>query len=296
MSSELSLQGGSAAAVSTEDPFVRAFERDGFVLGGPVLDGAQVEQLAAELERYIDTLFRDRRHEVGCPTFWTDASRLTGSRHLQITDLWKVSKPFRRLIENPAIAGMAARLARASLLQIWSDTVQYKPGQRGAPFEWHQDAPYHKSTAPPTRLIAAWVALDDSDEDSGCMWMVPGSHRWGDQTFHLDRFRMRFTRQEFIAIEPPLNPPEARMEWGAPVSCPVKAGEVHFHHGYTWHGSPANTSGRRRAGYTIFYMPDGVVAAVSTDPRVTVPPGTPMIDAGPNFPVVYRREVCSASS
>ena len=285
----------SLRAMSNEDTLVRAFDRDGFVSGGRVLDGAQVELLAHELERFIDTLFRDRRHEVRCPTYWTDASRLTGSRHLQITDLWKVSEPFRRLIENPAIAGMAARLAGAAFLQIWSDTVQYKPAEKGAAFEWHQDAPYHKSTSPPTRLLTAWVALDDSDEASGCMWMVPGSHRWGDQTFHLDRFRMRFTRQEFIAIEPPLNPPEARMEWGAPVSCPVKAGEVHFHHGYTWHGSPSNTSGRRRAGYTIFYMPDGVVAAVSTDPRVTVPPGTPMIDAGSEFPVVYRREASPSS-
>jgi ectoine hydroxylase-related dioxygenase (phytanoyl-CoA dioxygenase family) len=282
--------------MSQEDTLVHAFDRDGFVLGGRVLERPQVELLADELERFIDTLFRDRNHEIRSPTYWTDASRLSGSRHLQIVDLWKVSEPFRRLIENPAIAGMAARLARASLLQIWSDTVQYKPAEKGAAFEWHQDAPYHKSTFPPTRLLAAWVALDDSDEDSGCMWMVPGSHRWGDQTFHLDRFRTRFTRDEFVAIEPPANPPRARIEWAAPVSCPVRAGEVHFHHGYTWHGSPANRSGRRRAGYTIFYMPDGVVAAVSTDPRVMVSPGTPMIDAGPNFPVVYRREVSAAAS
>ncbi len=277
-------------ATAEEDALVRAFDRDGFVSGGPVLERAQVELLAHELERFIDTLFRDRNRGVELPIYWRNLSRQEGRRHLQINDLWKVSEPFRRLVEHPRIVAMAARLARASLLQVWSDTVQYKPPHEGAAFEWHQDAPYHKSTAPATKLLAAWVALDDSDEESGCMWMVPGSHRWGNQALHLDLFRMRFTREEFLGIEPPSNYPVGPTEWSGPVACPVKAGEVHFHHGYTWHGSPANVSGRRRAGYTIFYMPEGVVATDSNDPRLTVPPGTLMVDAGPSFPIVYRRE------
>lgn len=39
---------------------------------------------------------------------------------------------------------------------------------------WHQDAPYWPIVAPMTE-VTAWVALDDADEDNGCMSMVPGS-------------------------------------------------------------------------------------------------------------------------
>jgi len=295
MSSGISAATNAAPPPSAPDVLVREYERVGFVSGGLVLNRAEIDVLTAELERYIDTLFRKRDHGLASPTYWADASHHADRPHLQITDLWKVSEPFRRLVESPAIAGMAARLARASTLQIWSDTAQYKPAEEGGAFQWHQDAPYHKSTSPPTRLVTAWIALDDSDVESGCMWMVPGSHRWGDQTEHLEQYCLRSGGDEFIAIDPPLEPDEALADWKDPVPCPVRAGAVHFHHGYTWHGSPANRSGRRRAGYTIFYMPDGVVATAYPDPRITVPPGTPMIEAGRNFPVVYRRDASAAS-
>jgi ectoine hydroxylase-related dioxygenase (phytanoyl-CoA dioxygenase family) len=35
---------------------------------------------------------------------------------------------------------------------------------------------------------------------------------------------------------------------------PVKKGEVHYHHGMTWHGSGANTSGRPRRAIALHYM------------------------------------------
>jgi hypothetical protein len=50
-----------------DDALVRSFERDGFVLGGPVLAREEVELLARELERFIDTLFRDRDRGVTSP-------------------------------------------------------------------------------------------------------------------------------------------------------------------------------------------------------------------------------------
>jgi len=185
------------------DALVHDFERDGFVHAGRVLEPSETAALADELERYIDTLFRGRDAGIQSPWFFTDVSREPTRNHFQITDLWRVSEPFRRLVENPTMAAIAARLARASSLQVWSDTVQYKPPREGAAFEWHQDGPYHKSTSPSSRLLAAWIALDDADEDSGCMWMVPGSHRWGDQTFHLASYAGRASREEFVAIGPP---------------------------------------------------------------------------------------------
>src|SRR5262249_9333607 len=44
---------------------------------------------------------------------------------------------------------------------------------------WHGGMAAFPVVRPGTAL-AAWVALDDATESSGCMLMVPGSHRWGD--------------------------------------------------------------------------------------------------------------------
>src|SRR5262249_18017997 len=48
------------------------------------------------------------------------------------------------------------------------------PGARGPPP--HQDQ--HYLGADPGTCIAAWMALDASDEENGCLEVIPGSHTW----------------------------------------------------------------------------------------------------------------------
>lgn len=40
---------------------------------------------------------------------------------------------------------------------------------------WHQDGAYWIDL-PDRRAASAWIALDDSTVDNGCLWFVPGSH------------------------------------------------------------------------------------------------------------------------
>src|SRR5437016_1820352 len=47
------------------------------------------------------------------------------------------------------------------------------PGARGQAL--HQDQTYLR--AEPGTCLAAWLAVDDCDEDYGCMEIVPGSHK-----------------------------------------------------------------------------------------------------------------------
>src|SRR5438105_2029274 len=47
------------------------------------------------------------------------------------------------------------------------------PGARGQAL--HQDQAYLR--VQPATCVAAWLALDDCDEENGCMQMVPGSHK-----------------------------------------------------------------------------------------------------------------------
>jgi ectoine hydroxylase-related dioxygenase (phytanoyl-CoA dioxygenase family) len=139
-----------------------------------------------------------------------------------------------------------------------------------------QDAPLWPNILPNT-MITAWIPFDDVVAETGAMWMLPGSHRWGDQIEEVK------ARQEGLPVssgsgaagltstsksERPVFTLEgfgdlpmddfAPLQGGpSPVArpCPVAKGQVHFHHSLTWHGSPSNTSVRRRRAIGIHYMP-----------------------------------------
>lgn len=269
------------------DELARDFERDGFVNAGLALSESETAALLADLERYMDGLFRGGPQVIS-PGYAADLGHTKDGSHYQISSLWKVSDPFRRLIENKRMGEVAARLTRSRTLQLWVDTIQYKPPLRGGPFNWHQDAPYHQSIEPADRLLGAWVALDDADEESGCMWMVPGSHRWGFQEPHLWTFHHNTDPQSFGKVTPPQAPPVDAGEWRGAVPCIVRAGDVHFHHAYMWHGSPTNHTNRPRRGYSMFLMPEDVRVSHHPDMRIPLPAGSLMLEAGPEFPIVYR--------
>ena len=77
------------------------------------------------------------------------------------------------------------------------------PGARGQAL--HQDNFYLR--VQPGTCMAAWMALDDCDEENGCMQVVPGSHTVAAALHHQGRYQ----RQSFTDVTVPI--PE-----GAPVT------------------------------------------------------------------------------
>ncbi len=161
---------------------VDLYRRNGFVNGGPVLDDATVEVLRAEVLRVI----ADRDNpQVKQPVLLRNLTGDDTRPIWQIVNIWEASPAFRALVTDPTIAAMAAQLSGASELRIWHDQIQYKPQERGGRLHWHQDSPAWPTLQPKHAQITAWVALDDADLDNGCMYMVPGSHTWGDHDAFL---------------------------------------------------------------------------------------------------------------
>lgn len=221
------------------DAQVATFEARGYLNGGQLLGDDEVEVLRGELDRVIA---QKDRADVKQPVSLRNLSRNEAAPVWQIVNIWEASKPFEALLSHPKILEDMARLTGAKALRIWHDQIQYKPAEIGGVNMWHQDAPLWPILAPMTE-VSAWVALDDVDEDNGCMSMVPGSHKWGN-------------RMAFIRTLPNYEAMPAEFE-GRPVEvvrCPVKKGEVHYHHALTWHGSHANTSNRPRRAIAIHYM------------------------------------------
>jgi ectoine hydroxylase-related dioxygenase (phytanoyl-CoA dioxygenase family) len=73
--------------------------------------------------------------------------------------------------------------------------------------------------------------------------------------------------------------------------CPVRKGEVHYHHALTWHGSPANTSNRPRRAIALHYMTDETRFVASGQhvmkPFVEVADGEVM--QGEHFPQIWPK-------
>lgn len=250
------------------------FQANGFLNGGHVLNEEEVEELRSEIRRVIEQ--RDRS-DVPQPVLVRNLTGNDDTPVWQIVDIWMASAPFRKLIAHPQITEGIAQLTGASELRIWHDQIQYKPPQIGGQTDWHQDAPLWPIIAPMTE-VTAWVALDDADETNGCMSMVPGSHRWGDHQDFLD------TLNHYEGMP-------AQFE-GHPVQvvrCPVRKGQVHYHHALTWHGSHANTSGRPRRAIALHYMTGETRYVASGEhvmkPYVQVADGERL--EGEYFPRVY---------
>ncbi|MGH3499543.1 MAG: phytanoyl-CoA dioxygenase family protein [Nocardioidaceae bacterium] len=258
----------------TQDQVAR-FREDGFVKGGRVLDDEQVEELRAELQRVIDDRGDDR---VPQPVSLSNLGGNEAHPVWQIVNIWQASKPFNALIHHSQIGEELAQLTGAGELRVWHDQIQYKPAEQGGVNHWHQDAPLWPIVRP-MEQVTAWVALDDVDESNGCMSMVPGSHRWGDQIPYLRGIEGFDLPSTFDG-----HPVEA-------VSRPVAKGEVHFHHALTWHGSHQNTSARPRRAIAIHAMGDQSRYVADGQhlmkQYVTVADGAKL--EGEAFPVIYRR-------
>ncbi len=79
--------------------------------------------------------------------------------------------------------------------------------------------------------------------------------------------------------------------------CPVKKGEVHYHHALTWHGSKSNLSAHDRRAIAIHYMTqdtlyDGAYAAAghvcAISPFIGHLKHGQMVE-GEHFPLVWER-------
>jgi ectoine hydroxylase-related dioxygenase (phytanoyl-CoA dioxygenase family) len=106
----------------------------------------------------------------------------------------------------------------------------------------HQDQYYLR--VQPGTCMAAWMAIDDCDEENGCLRVVPGSHTWPLLcTVEAD------TKESFTDVTVPL--PEG-IE-AVPVR--MKAGDVLFFNGQIVHGSlPNSTTARFRRALIGHYI------------------------------------------
>ena len=108
---------------------------------------------------------------------------------------------------------------------------------------WHQDLTFWGFSG--DDLVTLWVALSPATEESGCMRMVPGSHRLGRQDHDLTADKTNVLLQGQTVRD---------VAEESAVMCPLEPGEASFHHGWNLHASMPNRSADRRIGLNIQYL------------------------------------------
>ena len=126
---------------------------------------------------------------------------------------------------------------------LWGCQVFCKPGGDGLETPFHQDGHYWPIR--PLATCTAWVALDPSKKENGCLKVVPGSHRDKRLFDHL-----REDRDDLVLTQRIQHLDESKA-----VDIELEPGQMSLHDIYMIHGATVNRSPMRRAGVAIRYMP-----------------------------------------
>jgi ectoine hydroxylase-related dioxygenase (phytanoyl-CoA dioxygenase family) len=133
-------------------------------------------------------------------------------------------------------------------IMVFHTTTWWKAKKSPNRVPWHQDGTYFGLA--PYEHVTAWVALSDSNERTGCVRILPGSHRSG-QMPHADHRdpALMLSRGQTIQVE--RDP--ARAE-----PMVLRPGEFSLHHTMAVHASDPNTGDDDRIGIGISYIPTRV--------------------------------------
>jgi len=200
------------------------WEENGFVLARGVFSADEIARIR---EHFMEWNASDRRE---------DFDRIDQTGQDPLAQFPRIIHPHRRdaLSLEFLLDGRMQQLLSTFLDEepFGAQTMFYfkPPHARGQAL--HQDQAYLR--AAPGTCVAGWLAVDDCDEENGCMSVVPGSHR--------------------LPILCPIPADRTESFTGEQVPVPdgyqavpmlMKAGDVLFFHGNLIHGSGPNRSDTR---------------------------------------------------
>jgi len=212
-----------------------SFQEDGFVVMKGFFDSPKVVEINQRIQRFIDEIL------PGLPdvAFYEDLS--DASTIMRLQGMENHDPYFSELYDHPDFAAVAKTFMQDD---INPQTAQWfaKPARVGNETPPHQDGYYFKLN--PNEAVTCWLALDQVDEENGCIRFVRGSHRRGMRPHQLSNV-MGFSQgindygDNDRALEVPIL---------------LEPGDVTAHHSMTIHRADPNHSERpRRALGFVFY-------------------------------------------
>lgn len=197
-----------------------AWQRDGYVSPIQILNEEDARSHRLRLESV--------ENEFGSLHYRTKA-------HTLLTSPWE-------LVTLPRVLDAVEAMIGPDIL-LFNVTYIIKEAHSPSHVSWHQDLTYWGLSD--DTQVSMWLALSPATPESGCMRMVPGSHKQGvfDHETSDDDTNVLLQSQTVQGVA----------EESA-VMCPLKPGEASFHHGWTLHASMPNISDDRRIGLNVQFI------------------------------------------
>ena len=142
-------------------------------------------------------------------------------------------------------------------IYIWSSAFFPKAPGEGKIVSYHQDNPYWQLTT--EKVVTAWIALTNSDEESGALEIVPKSSNLGIiKKLDVENARESYLKgkkttksNDMLSYNQNL---EAFIKTNEPVTIKLKPNQFSLHHVNAVHGSGVNNSSSYRIGYAVRYI------------------------------------------
>ena len=176
----------------------------------------------------------------------------------QIQYLHTRSDVFKDMLER--IRPSAEVLTDTKMLSVLNMQMFEKHPQLSKPTRAHQDNAYFQLS--PATALTVWIALDDIDEENGCLYYTSGSH--SSETIKHDRYHKNTTfrcRSGVPGLSMCIKDHDESMD----IPMPCNKGDVLIHNCNTIHRAGKNvTIDRRRRAIGIVFIPDDC----QKDPRL----------------------------
>jgi len=225
----------------TQSEQLEVFQQDGFVCVPQFLDRETQRDLLDHVQRFIDDVVPVMPSDQVFYEDKRDPLTLKQIQHLETHDPW-----FRGLFTDSPFAAIAESMLGTSCIPV---NLQYfnKPPKTSHPTPPHQDGFYFMIT--PCNAVTMWLALDEVDEQNGCVRYVRGSHRTG-LLPHTQTSTLGFSQgiKDYGDLQ--------TIDQETPTR--VFPGDLLIHHAMTIHRADANHSAdrQRRALGFIYYGVD----------------------------------------
>ncbi|BBH24114.1 hypothetical protein Back11_54590 [Paenibacillus baekrokdamisoli] len=161
---------------------------------------------------------------------------------------------------HPRVLDVTEALIGPDVYALQSMLFLNPPGRGGQ--GWHQDSYYIKTH--PDMMLGAWMALEEVDEENGCLWVVPGSNHEpiyppdgynGGSVHAVEAFKDLNTVVNVSHLDDEINTlSKVVANYPPPIPVPMQAGDVLFFHSHLFHRSfPNRTEDRYRRSYVCHY-------------------------------------------